>query len=213
MPLQKPHPRIFIPGVASRETVVWAAEQGYPYIGLNTNAELNTKIKAIYKEAANRVGYEPGPEQFGMLLQCHVADTAEKAERNAQEFMWMRGEFTGLTHPIWGTPTGYGSPSNRQALIEISAGRRPPHRPPTMDERKRQRTMVYGTPDQVTEQLKQILEVNRLSILCLWANRRPHQPRRLEVVYPAARAGGSCPPSVSTPMRPVSKAPSSSTRR
>ena len=170
LPLQKPHPRIFIPGVASRETVIWAAEHRYPYIGLNTNAELNGKIKGIYREAANRVGYEPGPEQFGMLLQCHVADTEAKAERNAQEFMWMRGEFTGLTHPVWGTPSGYGSPSNRKALIEIAAGRRPALRPPTMHERKQQRTMVYGTPDQVIQQLKEVLGVNRLSILCLWAN-------------------------------------------
>src|SRR5215216_3335484 len=30
LPLQKPHPRVWIPGVASRETVIWAAEHRYP---------------------------------------------------------------------------------------------------------------------------------------------------------------------------------------
>jgi alkanesulfonate monooxygenase SsuD/methylene tetrahydromethanopterin reductase-like flavin-dependent oxidoreductase (luciferase family) len=169
-PLQKPHPRIYIPGVASPETVIWAAKHRYPYIGLNTNFELTDKIKTIYRTAANEVGYEPGPECFGQLLQCHVQDTHEKAERNAREFMWMSGEFTGLSHPIWGTPTGYGSPSNRRSLIEIAAGRRPGNKPPNLNQRRLERTMVYGTPDEVIQQMKIVMENNRLGILCLWAN-------------------------------------------
>ncbi len=169
-PLQKPHPRIWIPGVASKETVVWAAEHRYPYLGLNTNFDLSQKIKDIYTESARRVGYEPGPENFGQLLQCHVADTAEKAERNAREFMWMRGEFTGLAHPVWGSPSGYGSRSNRKALIEIAAGRRPMVQAPPMDQRRLEHTFVWGTPDQVIAQLKTVLDNNRVGILALWGN-------------------------------------------
>ena len=37
VPLQKPYPRVWVPGVISRETIVWAAEQRYPYIALNTS--------------------------------------------------------------------------------------------------------------------------------------------------------------------------------
>jgi len=169
-PLQKPHPRIWIPGVASRETVIWAAEHRYPYLGLNTNFDVSQKIKDVYTEAANRVGYEPGPEQFGQLLQCHVADTEEKAEQNARQFMWMRGEFTGLAHPVWASPTGYSSPSNRKATIEIAAGRRPMIKPPPMHQRRLERTFIWGTPDQVIEQLKVVLDNNRVGILALWGN-------------------------------------------
>ena len=39
VPLQKPHPRVWIPGVISPETIVWAAQHGYPYIALNTPIE------------------------------------------------------------------------------------------------------------------------------------------------------------------------------
>src|SRR6202162_1505680 len=35
VPLQKPHPRIWIPGISSRETIVWAARHRYPFIALN----------------------------------------------------------------------------------------------------------------------------------------------------------------------------------
>jgi alkanesulfonate monooxygenase SsuD/methylene tetrahydromethanopterin reductase-like flavin-dependent oxidoreductase (luciferase family) len=150
--------------------VIWCAQHRYPYIGLNTNFDLSQKIKDIYTETARTVGYEPGPENFGQLLQCHVAETEEKAERNAKEFMWMRGEFTGLQHPVWGSPSGYGSRSNRNALIEIAAGRRPMNRPPSQSQRRLEHTFVWGTPDQVVKQLRTVLENNRVGILALWGN-------------------------------------------
>ena len=169
-PLQKPHPRIWVPGVASPETVVWTAEHRYPYIGLGTNFDQSAKIKEIYRQAARRIGYEAGPEQFGQLLQCYVGPTEEKAERNAQEFMWMRGEFTGLMHPIWAAPSGYGSPTHRESLIEIAAGRRPMNRPPSLTQRRLERTFIYGTPKSVVDQLKVVLDNNGVGIIALWGN-------------------------------------------
>jgi hypothetical protein len=34
--LQKPHPRLFVPGVTSKETIEFAAEHAYPYVILNS---------------------------------------------------------------------------------------------------------------------------------------------------------------------------------
>jgi hypothetical protein len=53
-----------------------------------------------------------------------VAETEEKALANARQFMWMQGEFTGLAHPVWSSPSGYFSPSNRTAFVEFAVGRR-----------------------------------------------------------------------------------------
>jgi hypothetical protein len=66
-----------------------------------------------------------GPENHGYPIRVHVSDNEEKAIENAKQFRWMHGEFTGLAHPVWSTPSGYGSPSNRRAFVEFSAGRRP----------------------------------------------------------------------------------------
>ncbi|PKB70057.1 MAG: monooxygenase, partial [SAR202 cluster bacterium Io17-Chloro-G5] len=38
-PLQKPHPPVWIPGLGSPQTLVWAAERGYPYIYLETDPQ------------------------------------------------------------------------------------------------------------------------------------------------------------------------------
>ena len=38
-PLQKPHPRIWVPGISSKETIEWAAGHRYPYIALNLSID------------------------------------------------------------------------------------------------------------------------------------------------------------------------------
>ena len=52
MPLQKPHPPIWIPGVASPESVIWAARHGYPYVALAPSIELLRGIYDLYAETA-----------------------------------------------------------------------------------------------------------------------------------------------------------------
>src|SRR6266702_4475971 len=148
VPLQKPHPRIWIPGVASKETVIWAAEHRYPYVCLNTSIETTKRIWEIYDEAAAQVGYTPGPENRGYLIRMHVADSEEKAQRNARQFVWMMGEFTGLLHPVWSGPAGYPSPANRRTLVEVANGRRPNPRAADFETQLKNLTIIAGTPDQ-----------------------------------------------------------------
>ena len=61
VPLQKPHPRVWIPGVLSKETIIWAAQQRYPYIALNTAIDATKKIWELYDEVAAEAGYTGGP--------------------------------------------------------------------------------------------------------------------------------------------------------
>ena len=166
LPLQKPHPRIWIPGVSSPETIVWTAEHRYPYICLNTTVQQTLDIWGIYDKAAASVGYEAGPEQRGYLIRCHVADTEEKALKNGREFMWMLGEFTGLGHPVWFSPPGYSSPESRRRRAEsqINRGADP------FEAQLADRRIIAGTADQVIAQLRTILEDTRPSILALWGN-------------------------------------------
>src|SRR5216683_4816342 len=124
LPLQKPHPRVWIPGVASKETILWAAQHRYPYIALNTSIEDSKAIWKTYDEEAGKSGYKGGPEQRGYLIRCHVQEDEEKALKNARQFMWMMGEFTGLQHPVWAAPSGYLGPWARRALAEVRVGRR-----------------------------------------------------------------------------------------
>src|SRR6266540_4346208 len=157
VPLQKPHPRVWIPGVVSKETIVWAARQRYPYIALST---------AVDAEA----GYTAGPENRGYLQRCHVAETEEKAMANARQFMWMQGEFTGLAHPVWSTPSGYFSPSYRKAFVEFAVGRGANPRAATFEDQIHNQQIIAGTPKTVIAKLRRLLEETRPSIVGFWAS-------------------------------------------
>ena len=171
VPLQKPYPRVWVPGVISRETIVWAAEQRYPYIALNTSIADTKKIWQVYDDVALEAGYEAGPENRGYLIQVHVSDNEEKAIENARQFRWMQGEFTGLAHPVWSTPSGYSSPRNRRAFVEFAAGRRAnPRGQTSFEQQMEDLRIIAGTPDTVVPKLRRILEETRPGILALWGN-------------------------------------------
>ncbi len=171
VPMQKPYPRVWVPGVISRETVIWAARHRYPYIALNTTIEQTKRIWQLYDETAAEVGFEGGPAYHGYLKQVHVAETEEKAIENARQFLWMQGEFTGLAHPVWSTPSGYSSPDNRRGFVEFSTGRgSSPRRRPKFEEQLENNMIIAGTPETVTAKLKHVMEETRPGIMSLWAN-------------------------------------------
>jgi alkanesulfonate monooxygenase SsuD/methylene tetrahydromethanopterin reductase-like flavin-dependent oxidoreductase (luciferase family) len=172
LPLQQPHPRIWIPGVISHETIIWAAQHGYPYIALNTSIEDTKKIWARYDAAAAEVGYTPGPENRGYLIRCHVAETEEAAHASARQFLWMDGEFTGRLKPVWASPSGYFSPSSRESFVNFVSGQgASPSRPrKTFEQQLADLQIIAGTPDQVVASLRTIMRETRPGIMAFWGN-------------------------------------------
>ncbi|HJU86747.1 MAG TPA: LLM class flavin-dependent oxidoreductase [Gemmatimonadota bacterium] len=169
VPLQKPHPRVWIPGVVSKETIVWAAKHRYPYIALSTGIEATKKIWELYDRVAEETGFTGGPEYRGYLQQCYVGETEDEALANARQFRWMQGEFTGLAHPVWSSPSGYFAPSYRRAFVEYAVGRRPNPRESAFEDQIRDGRIIAGTPKTVIPRLRRLLEETRPSILGFWA--------------------------------------------
>ena len=111
LPIQKPHPPIWIPGLLSPETVIWCAQHRYPYIALATFLEPTVELWNIYRDAAAKEGYQVGPENFGYLQKVYVAETDEKAREIAKWDMF-GGAGIGYSlfgQPQWMFPPGYNS--------------------------------------------------------------------------------------------------------
>ncbi len=89
---------------------------------------------------------------------------------NARHFMWMQGEFTGLAHPVWSTPSGYFSPSYRKAFVEFAVGRGANPRAATFEDQIRNQQIIAGTPKTVIPKLRRLLEETRPSIVGFWAS-------------------------------------------
>ena len=163
LPMQKPHPRIWVPGVASLETIDWAAEHAYPYVCLSTSLDITKQIWQRYDTVAAANGYQAGPQHRGYLMRAHVADDEETARRNAAEYVWMGKR--GMANVTWNAPPGY---SNRAARAKLLQAYKSGY--DDLDKAVEMGTIIYGTPDQVIKQMRRWLEETRPGILTLWAN-------------------------------------------
>ena len=177
VPLQKPHPPVWIPGTGSPETLVWSAEHRYPYIFLETDVESTQDMKDIYAESAREVGYEPGPEHLGYLVRIHVQDTDEKAREVGKGYMVGNIGVGRVPLPRdYQSPVGYASASQDPRYLRIREKiRSDPFRVGGLDlaaydsilDSKR---WIIGSPETVISQLREVLSVMRPGILAIWTN-------------------------------------------
>ena len=159
-PMQNPRPDIWFPGTGSPESVVWAAEHGHPYMNLGALVDTTEWLKQIYIDTAKEVGYKAGPEHFGYLLRCVVADTDEKAIEIGREFMWT------ADHRQKG-PREHNDPPGYQSRRAVEVKRTRPAlgtgasefgNPTTYDELQAVNNIIVGSPETVTRKFTEIIE-------------------------------------------------------
>ncbi len=177
VPLQKPHPPIWIPGTGSPETLVWCAERNYPYIFLETDPQGTQDMKSIYAETARQHGYEPGPENFGYLVRIHVQDTDEKAYDVGKGYMVGNIGVGRIPLPRdYASPVGYGSRSDDPRFLRLREQiRSDPFRVGGLDsahydEILDSKRWIIGSPETVVSQLREVMSYMRPGILAVWTN-------------------------------------------
>ena len=176
MPLQKPHPPIWIPGISSPESIAYAARHRYPYICLAPPLHQAVDIIRQYDEVAKEEGYTPTDEHRGFVVRVNVADSDEKAYEEGKHFYWMHGTAFGLTPSHWATPPGYQS----RAAAAFQAQNRPDIGQDLVASKARIATsdpyadaqgtyqVITGNPDTVTRRLKDIIDVADPASLIIW---------------------------------------------
>ena len=150
VPVQKPHPPIWVPGTSSPETAEWAGVHGYTYVAFLTALDVTLELFDMYREASVASGHTPTKENFGYLLCCYVAETQEKADEQAKHFLWRMGPTTRGPREYM-NPVGYRS----TAASAVAARRNSvPLGNQSFEELKENYHIVCGTPDTVLEKLE-----------------------------------------------------------
>jgi alkanesulfonate monooxygenase SsuD/methylene tetrahydromethanopterin reductase-like flavin-dependent oxidoreductase (luciferase family) len=83
-PYQQPHPPIWIPSSGSAETIVWAARHRYTYAQTLAPIAQVAQVFKRYREEAEKAGYTATPDQLAWSNSLYVAETDEKALREAK---------------------------------------------------------------------------------------------------------------------------------
>jgi len=166
LPLQKPHPRIMVPGTASPETVEWAARHRYTYVVLGSSLEQTRELIELYRDTASEAGYEMQPDNVGYLMRVFVADTEAKAQKEGHNFFWQNGALNKQPRE-WMAPPGYAS-------IDFAGIRRlravsKPFDSQAYQEAQDNYQVVVGTPETVAEKLRYVRNTLGVGHMCLWA--------------------------------------------
>jgi alkanesulfonate monooxygenase SsuD/methylene tetrahydromethanopterin reductase-like flavin-dependent oxidoreductase (luciferase family) len=177
LPMQKPHPDIWFPGTGSPESVVWAAQHGYPYMNLGAVLDITMWLKQIYIDTALEAGYKPGPEHFGYLLKAVVADTDEKAQEIGRHFVWtdanrMKGP---REH---NDPPGYQSREALRVKQQRPTGRfGDVTKRPSYEEQQELNIVLVGNPETVTRKLTKVITELNPGYLHIYGNEgaMPHK--------------------------------------
>jgi alkanesulfonate monooxygenase SsuD/methylene tetrahydromethanopterin reductase-like flavin-dependent oxidoreductase (luciferase family) len=163
VPIQKPHPPIWVPGTGSPETVEWAAQRCYTYAAFLTPLEVAEDLFKLYHKHAEAAGYTPGPEHFAFMVCCHVNETDAKAQEEGKHFLWRMG------HPLRG-PREYWAPPGYVSRIAalMTTKRRPrPLNQLTYEELQDAYHLIVGSPETVIRKLRYIKERLGLGALLL----------------------------------------------
>ena len=83
-PYQSPHPPIWIPSQGSGSTIRWAARMRYTYCQTLSPIAAVTRFFQMYRDEAHNAGYEASPDQLAWSNTIYVAETDEKAVREAR---------------------------------------------------------------------------------------------------------------------------------
>jgi alkanesulfonate monooxygenase SsuD/methylene tetrahydromethanopterin reductase-like flavin-dependent oxidoreductase (luciferase family) len=177
--------------VLSPETVQWCAEHKYPYIGLGTAIGPTCDLWDFYADAAAKLGYQAGPENFGYLVPTFLAETEEKAQELGRNFAFGGGQ-NAFSRPEHTLPPGYNSKDAIRRLshqpggswLGISAdklggSRHDDEEVSDLDEVRAKLTAGYkksqqnlqtiiGTPKTVLPKLKTLMRVLRPGVLIVF---------------------------------------------
>jgi alkanesulfonate monooxygenase SsuD/methylene tetrahydromethanopterin reductase-like flavin-dependent oxidoreductase (luciferase family) len=189
LPIQKPIPQIWIPGLISPETVVWSAKHRYPYVALATQLEPTIEMVNLYADVAAQEGFQAGPENFGYLQNVVVAETEEKAQELARGFVY-GGGFGSFARAEWMFPPGYNSkeatkrlakvmvdPRTGAEIIRYTPGANVEKIKEGIEENFKSSVesglIIAGTPKTVLKRIRFMLEALRPGIFGIWYHHGP----------------------------------------
>ncbi len=172
MPYQKPHPPVWIPGIASPRTVTWAAEHRYPYVMLATALEPTKQCFQLYKDTAAELGYEAGTQNTAYVFKVHVDETEELADQVGRKYVqgpsnpFLAGNEGTNNNAIMSLP-GHtqrrGLLPTRSALVAGRAGEGVAYEDQTTSY-----SIISGTPKTVIPKIRHVLEYLRPGSIFLW---------------------------------------------
>ena len=175
-PYQRPHPKIFLVGGGSAETIDFAAQRGHGYSLVLVPKEAQDAAYTRYKKKRAEHGNPAQPDDMILTILCYVAETDPIARREYEpHVLWMFNKAL-RTELRYLAPPGYLSESALRRQLE-AGGALYTKGPGSLEWDDIQNLrLVAGSPDTVARVVKQWLEETGAGrvIALLHAGDMPH---------------------------------------
>ncbi len=149
-PYQEPHPPIFIPSSGSFSTIRWAAQKRYTYCQTLAPIAVVARIFDLYREEADKAGYQASPDQLAWSNAIYVAETDAKALKEAKPHLESYANYFLKTNPAFMLPPGYTSIESIKRIRALRAHRMSYQ---TAEDLIDKGVVIVGSPNTVREKL------------------------------------------------------------
>ncbi|HWW85903.1 MAG TPA: LLM class flavin-dependent oxidoreductase [Vicinamibacterales bacterium] len=150
LPYQKPHPRIYVVGTGTEDTIQFAAEKGFGYSQVFTPIAQQLKSFANYREAMTRHGHQLDSGSVIISAMPYVAETEEQAMSEGREHILFYFKNLLRTTAAVNSPPGYMPVDRLRKRLEMTNGQEPEI---TWEALNTVYRTVLGTPDHVAERI------------------------------------------------------------
>ena len=149
-PYSQPHPRIFCPSSGSISTIRWVVKYGYVYAQTLAPIANVAKIFDMYREEADKLGWQATPDHLAWSNSIYVGETDEKALRDARPHLEAYANRFLRTNPAFFSPPGYTTVESLKKQRAVR-GTRPAFQ--SAEELIERGVVIVGSPNTVREKL------------------------------------------------------------
>lgn len=163
LPVQRPHPPIWLPTQGTASTVRWAAAKRYTLFQTFSSLAAVTKSTQQYRDFARELGYTPGPEQLGWAVPIYVGkedDSAMAEFKPHVEYLYHC-----LRRRPWQAtlPPGYVPRAAAAAVAQRRRGVGTDR--PTAEELAARGEIIVGGPQTVLARLRDVIDSSGIGTL------------------------------------------------
>jgi alkanesulfonate monooxygenase SsuD/methylene tetrahydromethanopterin reductase-like flavin-dependent oxidoreductase (luciferase family) len=155
-PVQQPHPPVWVPVTASKETIEWAAHHNIPITpGQGAHRGVREDVIRYYAQQLEQHGHRITPGHLVIAADVYIADTKEQAVKEAAPYVlyFNRTLFShgNITERDLQAQAGYVSNSSH---VQFVSGNRERYRSMTLEGMRAQaENMPWGPADEIVERI------------------------------------------------------------
>ncbi|WP_188726397.1 LLM class flavin-dependent oxidoreductase [Pseudoclavibacter endophyticus] len=155
-PLQKPYPEAWVPAAGSKESLAFAAQNGYSYLAVLVPWPILLKNCRTFREQVEEAGQEWDPRRIVSTPHVYVAETDRQARKEAEAHVMslLQNSLGSPFHDSF--PPGHVTEGSLRGMAAGGGYRSKDVSETTYEDALESGQFIVGSPDTVAERLEEI---------------------------------------------------------